>query len=79
MALQPEGNDFQNDAQENRNDVKDGVDGSVEDLLLVNVLTGSIEVENRSRNQHRHQLQCPEDLKRVEKRIIEIKSARTEV
>lgn len=27
VALQPEGNDFQDDAQENRNYVEDGVDG----------------------------------------------------
>lgn len=46
MALQPEGNDLKDDAQKNRNDVEDGVDGSFQDLLLVNVLAGGIEVEH---------------------------------
>lgn len=53
VALQPEGNDFQDDAQKNRNDVEDGVDGPLQNLLLVNVLTGCVEVEHGSRNQHR--------------------------
>lgn len=50
VALQPEGNDFQNDTQKNRNYVEDGVDGPFQDLLLVNVLTGCIEVKHGSRN-----------------------------
>lgn len=50
MALQPEGNDFQDDTQKNRNYVEDGVDGPFQDLLLVNVLTGCIEVKHSSRN-----------------------------
>lgn len=54
VALQPEGNDFQDDAQKNRNYVEDGVDGSLQDLLLVNVLTGCIQVKHGSRNQHCH-------------------------
>lgn len=54
VALQPEGNDFQDDAQKNRNYVKDGVDGPLQDLLLVNVLTGCIQVKHGSRNQHCH-------------------------
>lgn len=54
VALQPEGNDFQNDTQKNRNYVEDGVDGPFQDLLLVNVLTGCIEVKHSSRNQYCH-------------------------
>lgn len=42
MALQPESDDLQNDAQKNRNDVKDGVDGSFQYLFLVNIFTCSI-------------------------------------
>lgn len=56
VTLQPEGDDFKNDAQKNRNDVEDGVDGSFEDLFLVNVLAGCVEVEHRPRNQHCYQL-----------------------
>lgn len=42
MALQPERDDLQNDAQKNRDDVEDGVDGSLQNLLLVDVLTSSV-------------------------------------
>lgn len=64
MALQPEGNDFQDDAQKNRNYVEDGVDGPLQDLLLVDVLAGRIEVKDGSRNQHGHQLKSPEHLEK---------------
>lgn len=54
VALQPEGDNFQDDAQKNRDDVEDGVDGPLQDLLLVNVLAGCIEVKDGSRNQDCH-------------------------
>lgn len=54
VALQPEGDNFQDDAQKNRDDVEDSVDGPLQDLLLVNVLAGCIEVKDGSRNQDCH-------------------------
>lgn len=76
MALQPEGDHFQNDAQENRDDVEDGVERLFQDLLLVRVLTGGVQMENSPRNQNRHQLQRPENLEGKQRRgrTIENKS-----
>lgn len=54
VALQPEGDDLQDDAQQHRDDVEDCVDGPLQDLLLVDVLASSIEVEDGPRNQHRY-------------------------
>lgn len=65
MALQPEGYHLQDDAQQHRDDVEDSVDGPLQDLLLVDVLTSGIEVEDGSRNQDRHQLEGPEHLQGV--------------
>lgn len=50
VALQPEGEDLQDDPQEDRDDVEDGVDGPLEDLLLVSVLARRVEVEDRPRD-----------------------------
>ena len=50
VTLKPEGKDFQNDPQENRDYVEDGVDRPLEDLLLVDVLAGCVEVEHSTRD-----------------------------
>lgn len=64
VALQPKGDDLQDDAQQDRYNVEDGVEGSFQDLLLVYVLTGCIQVEHSPGNENGYQLQCPENLQR---------------